>query len=64
MAAARIRRYSIFIMGHSGIGVILNVYMHLKFDKASEEINRIVKERKKQPAVKEEKITELKVVDV
>ena len=37
---------------------------HLGFDEASEEINRIAKEKKKQPAVKEEKITELKVVGV
>lgn len=53
-----------YIMGHSDISVTLNVYTHLGFDEASEEINRIAKEKKKQPAVKEEKITELKVVGV
>ena len=65
MAAARMNPKTLqYIMGHSDIGVTLNVYTHLGFDEASEEINRIAKEKKKQPAVKEEKITELKVVGV
>ena len=65
MAAARMNPKTLqYIMGHSDIGVTLNVYTHLGFDEASEEINRIAKEKKKQPAVKEEKMTELKVVGV
>lgn len=65
MAAARMNPKTLqYIMGHSDIGVTLNVYTHLGFDEASEEINRIAKEKKKQPEVKEEKITELKVVGV
>lgn len=51
-----------YIIGHSDIGVTLNVYTHLGFDEASEEINRIAKEKKEQPAIKNEKFTKLKVV--
>ena len=65
MAVARMNPKTLqYIMGHSDIGVTLNVYTHLGFDEASEEINRIAKEKQKQPTVKEEKITELKVVGV
>ena len=35
---------------------------YLGFDEASEEINRIAKEKKEQPTMKDEKLTELKVV--
>lgn len=63
MASARMNPKTLqYIMGHSDIGVTLNVYTHLGFDEASEEINRIAKEKKEQPAIKDEKLTKLKVV--
>lgn len=63
MAAARMNPKTLqYIMGHSDISVTLNVYTHLGFDEASEEINRIAKESKKQSVAKEDKVTGLKVV--
>ena len=63
MAAARMNPKTLqYIMGHSDISVTLNVYTHLGFDEASEEINRSAKESKKQSVAKEDKVTGLKVV--
>ena len=48
MAAARMNPKTIqYIMGHSDIGVTLNTYTHLGFDDASQELERISKERTK-----------------
>lgn len=63
MAAARMNPKTLqYIMGHADIGVTLNVYTHLGFEEASDEMNRIAKENKKKPKVKEEMATEFKVV--
>lgn len=63
MAAARMNPKTLqYIMGHADIGVTLNVYTHLGFEEASDEMNRIARENKKKPKVKEEMATEFKVV--
>ena len=63
MAAARMNPKTLqYIMGHADIGVALNVYTHLVFEEASDEMNRIAKGNKKKPKVKEEMVTEFKVV--
>ncbi|MDO4188362.1 MAG: tyrosine-type recombinase/integrase [Lachnospiraceae bacterium] len=46
MAAARMNPKTLqYIMGHSDISVTLNTYTHLGFDDASEELDRIYKEK-------------------
>lgn len=63
MAAARMNPKTLqYIMGHADISVTLNVYTHLGFEEASDEMNRIAKENKKKSNIKEEKATEFKVV--
>jgi len=47
MAAARMNPKTLqYIMGHADISVTLNTYTHLGFDDASEELERITKEKK------------------
>lgn len=46
MAAARMNPKTLqYIMGHADISVTLNTYTHLGFDDASEELERITKEK-------------------
>ena len=46
MAAARMNPKTLqYIMGHSDISVTLNTYTHLGFEDASEELDRIYKEK-------------------
>jgi len=58
MAAARMNPKTLqYIMGHSDIGVTLNTYTHLGFDDASEELDRITKEKAKKRDAKVSDIT-------
>jgi len=57
MAAARMNPKTLqYIMGHSDIGVTLNTYTHLGFDDASEELDRITKEKAKK---RDEKVSDI-----
>ena len=48
MAAARMNPKTLqYIMGHADISVTMNVYTHLGFEEASEEVKRISKEKSK-----------------
>lgn len=48
MAAARMNPKTLqYIMGHSDISVTMNVYTHLGFEEASEEVERITKAKAK-----------------